>query len=250
MDLYLPDRPGALPVVIWLFGGAWRMGDKSSAPYPEKAVEQGLILASVSYRYSYEEHFPGQLLDCKAAVRWLRKHADIYGIHPDRIGVWGASAGGHLAALLGVTGHTREFDAGENTAFSSSVQAVCDWYGPTDFLLMNSQRTIPGPISNDDADSPESQLIGGPIQENRKKTARANPVNYVSPETPPFRIVHGELDNLVPIGQSEILVEALRDAGVAVVYKTLPGVGHAFTGEVREQEADAALDFFSDIFMR
>jgi acetyl esterase/lipase len=143
----------------------------------------------------------------------LHAHADTYGLDPLRFASWGESAGGHLAAMLGTAGYERNFEVGEHLEHSSRVQAVLDFFGPTDFLQMDAQRLPDGQI-HDASDSPESQLVGGPIQEHPAEVARANPVTYVTREAPPFLIVHGDRDPLVPYGQSLLLVDALRAARV------------------------------------
>jgi acetyl esterase/lipase len=142
-----------------------------------------------------------------------------------RFAAMGSSAGGHLAAMLGTTGDTREFDVGQYLDQPSRVQAVVDYFGPTDFLQMDAHRLADGQL-HDPADSPESQLMGGPIQQNREKTARANPITYVSNGDPPFLICHGDADPLVPHHQSELLTKALKHAGVPVTFYTVRGAGH------------------------
>jgi len=183
--------------------------------------------SSINYRLSQHAIFPAQIEDCKAAVRWLRVHAPEHGIDPDRIGVWGASAGGHLVALLGTTGNVKEFDRGKDSAVSSRVQAVCDWFGPTDFTQMSK---CPGDMDHDAPDSPESQLVGGSVQENKAQARRANPITYVSKDDPPFLIMHGDKDPLVPLNQSELLADALKKAGVEVTFHVVKGAGHGFGG--------------------
>jgi acetyl esterase/lipase len=224
LDLYLPASGTNLPLIINIHGGAFRMGSKEQ-DVPLEYLKSGYAVASINYRLSQHEKFPAQIQDCKAAVRWLRAHAADYRLDPLRFAAWGASAGGNLAALLGTTGDTREFDVGANLDQSSGVQAVVDYFGPTDFLQMDAHRP-PGGMVHDSADSPESQLIGGPIQENRAKTARANPLTYVSASDPPFLICHGDRDPLVPYHQSELLEAALRQAGVRVTFYTVKGAGH------------------------
>lgn len=227
LDLYLPAQGTNLPLVVWIHGGAWLAGSKEQCR-ALPLLKEGFAVASVNYRLSQHAIFPAQLEDCKAAIRWLRAHARLYGIDPDRIGVWGESAGGHLAALLGTTGDITEFDTGENLDVSSRVQAVCDWFGPTDFIQMN--RFPEGQNHNAPA-SPESRLIGGPILENKDKARRANPITYVSKDDPPFLIMHGDKDRVVPINQSELLAEALKSAGVKVTFHVVGGAGHGFGGE-------------------
>ncbi len=232
LDLYLPDNPeGKLPLVIWIHGGAWQSGSKDRPPAMQ-LVRRGYAVASVDYRLNGEAVFPAQIEDCKAAVRWLRANAAKYNLNPDRFGAWGSSAGGHLVALLGTSGGVKELEGtvGGNTDKSSRVQAVCDWFGPTDFLQMDAHALAEAPFKHDEARSPESRLVGGAIQENKDKVKRANPITYVSKDDPPFLIMHGDHDPLVPIHQSELLYDALKKAGVDVTFRKVDGAGHGFGG--------------------
>lgn len=224
LDLYIPDVDGPLPLVIWVHGGAFRMGDKAESA-PTELLDTGYAVASVNYRLSQHAIFPAQIEDVKAAVRWLRANAAGYGLDPDRFGAWGPSAGGHLVAMLGTTGHLDTFDVGENLDYSSRVQAVVDYFGPTDFLQMDAHRPPKG-MAHDAPDSPESELIGGAIQEHPERVARANPISYVAADAPPFLIVHGDKDPLVPYHQSVLLHAALANAGVPVTFYTVEGGGH------------------------
>ena len=137
LDLYLPEKvKGRLPVVVWIHGGAWMEGSKDDCPAVPFAAE-GCAVASINYRLSQHAIFPAQIQDCKAAIRWLRANADKYHLDPDHIGVWGASAGGHLVALLGTTAAVKEFEGrGGNLDQSSRVQCVLDWYGPSELTMM------------------------------------------------------------------------------------------------------------------
>ncbi len=224
LDLYLPKDGASLPLIVYIHGGAFKMGSKEQGA-PLEYLAQGYALASINYRLSQHALFPAQVEDCKSAIRWLRAHAAEYRLDPERIAAWGPSAGGHLAAMLGTTGDTTEFDTGAHLDQPSRVQAVVDYFGPTDFLQMDAHR-LAGGMVHDPADSPESELIGGPIQQNREKAARANPITYVSKNDPPFLIVHGSADPLVPHHQSELLEAALKAAGVPVTFYTVPGAGH------------------------
>jgi acetyl esterase/lipase len=224
LDLYLPPADAPLPLVVYVHGGAWLTGDKGDAP-PLEYLSEGYALAALNYRLSQHALFPAQIEDCKAAIRWLRAHAGQYGLDPEKFVAGGASAGGHLAALLGATGQIREFDVGEHLDVSSRVQAVVDFFGPTDFLQMDAHR-LPEGMTHDDAGSPESRLVGGPIQENPDKVARANPITYLRADAAPFLIVHGDRDPLVPHHQSELLAEALEGLGVPVTFYTVKGGGH------------------------
>ena len=231
LDLYLPESGSGFPLIVWIHGGAWRAGSKNRCP-ALSFVAEGYAVASVNYRLSQHAVFPAQIEDCKAAIRRLRANSKTYGINADRIGVWGSSAGGHLVALLGTSGDVEEFESGGNLSVSSRVQAVCDWFGPTGFLRMND---FDGQIDHDASDSPESQLVGGAIQENKERVAMANPITYVSKDDPPFLIMHGDQDRLVPIHQSELLYEALTKIGVDAAFQRVKGAGHGFGGAANQQ---------------
>jgi acetyl esterase/lipase len=227
LDLYRPDSVGRCPLIVWVHGGAFRSGDKAEGA-PLALVDHGYALASVNYRLSQEALFPAQIHDVKAAVRWLRAHADQYRLDPDLIGAWGPSAGGHLVAMLGISaGIAALEDLSLGCAeYSSAVQAVVDWFGPTDFLQMDAQA-VPGSLMlHDPPDSPESQLVGGPIQKRPDRVAQANPVTHIRGGHPPFLIQHGTRDLLVPCGQSQLLHDALTAAGSPSTLELLPGAGH------------------------
>jgi len=238
LDLYVPEGDAPVPLVVYIHGGAFRAGDKGDQP-PLEYLSLGYALASINYRLSQHALFPAQIEDCRAAVRWLRAHADEYGLDPERFAVGGASAGGHLAAMVGTAGHVGAFDVGEHLDVSSRVRAALDYFGPTDFLQMDAHRPANGMV-HDPPDSPESQLVGGPIQENPHKVARANPITYVTADAPPFLIVHGDRDPLVPHHQSELLAEALRKAGVPVTFYTVEGGGHGGFDDPRVPELTKA----------
>ena len=228
LDLTLPaskttQKP---PLVVFIHGGGWQNGSKDGAPIGP-LVEAGFATAAINYRLSRHARFPAQIYDCKAAIRWLRAHGDEYGYDGSRIGVWGTSAGGHLVALLGTSGDVTalEGNLGE-TGISSRVQAVCDHFGPTDFLKMDEQAGSQGQIKHDEPKSPESLLIGGPIQEMRETVQSASPLSYVTADDPPFFIVHGDQDRLVPVQQSERLHQLLTEAKVESKLKIVKGAGH------------------------
>jgi acetyl esterase/lipase len=243
LDLYLPPAGARWPLVVSIHGGAFRMGSKEGEP-AGAFVARGFAVAAINYRLSQHAVFPAQIEDCKAAVRWLRANAARYGYDPGRIASYGNSAGGHLAAMLGTTGDVEAFDIGANPGVSSRVQAVVDFFGPTDFLQMDAHRPPAATMAHDAPDSPESQLVGGPIRANPDKVARANPITYVTPDDPPFFIVHGDADLLVPHHQSELLEAALRRAGVRVRLVTIPGGPHG--GETVRAGLPAALDFLTE----
>lgn len=234
LDLYLPGKGKDRPLIIWVHGGAFRMGSKEDR-VPLNYLAEGYAVASVNYRLSQHALFPAQIQDCKAAVRWLRAHAQQFGLDPQRFGAWGESAGGHLVAMLGTTGHVKEFDVGENLGESSRVQAVVDYFGPTDFCQMDDHR-LPGGMVHDTPDSPESELVGGPIQENQGLVAKANPITTVTQDAAPFLIVHGAADPLVPHHQSELLEAALTRVNAPVLLYTVQGGGHGNFADPRVPE--------------
>jgi acetyl esterase/lipase len=251
LDLYLPSTATNCPLIVWIHGGGWTGGSKEKPP-GLRFLRHGFALASINYRLSQDATFPAQLIinyrlsqdatfpaqliDCKAAIRWLRAHATQNGIDPNRIGVWGASAGGHLVALLGTTGDLKEFDTGENTTVSSRVQCVCDWFGPTDFTSN---------LKHDDLDQVEARLIGGPISQNFQQAQRASPIHYITKGDPPFLIVHGDKDPVVPLQQSQLLADALKKAGVEVAFHVVPGGGHGGPEFVTPDELERLFVFFA-----
>ena len=232
LDLMLPKvrRGEALPVVVFIHGGGWRNGNKERGrgrlePFVASGNYAGV---TVGYRLSAESQWPAQIHDCKAAIRWIRANAEQHNLNADRIGVWGTSAGGHLVAMLGTSGdeESMEGSLGTNTQYSSRVACVADFYGPTNFLTMNATAVETARLDHDAHDSPESLLIGGPIQENPEKVAAANPITYVSADDPAFLIVHGTMDPSVSFNQSELLYDALEDNGVVKTLITVEGGGH------------------------
>ncbi|MCU0634367.1 MAG: alpha/beta hydrolase [Gemmatimonadaceae bacterium] len=257
LDLYLPPTgSGPWPVVVWIHGGGWQEGSKALDPTDPvlRLRTRGYAVASVGYRLSGQATFPAQLHDVKAAIRFLRQNAAGYRLNPIRIAAWGASAGGHLAALLGTTSGVaslEDLSLGFPTQ-SSRVQAVVNWYGPTDFARMDEQTAAIGcprfpPNGHGAADSPESRLIGGEVRSSPTLVQRANPVAYVTPDDPPFLIQHGTRDCTVPPGQSELLHAALTTTVGAgrTTLDLFTGAGHggtAFTSAANIDRIVAFLD--------
>lgn len=249
LDLYVPPKQSApLPVILWVHGGGWRGGSKGSGGRALPMLQRGYAVVDVGYRLSGEAIFPAQVEDCKAAVRWVRANADKYGLDPKRIGAWGSSAGGHLVAFLGTSGDVREFDTEANRQYSSRVQAVCDWFGPTDFLQMDEHMIEGSRLVHNAPKSPESLLVGGPITEEpyRSMVKKANPITYVTKDDPPFLIMHGDKDMLVPLHQSELLYHALAKAGVEASLHVVKGAGHGLGGgeESPERLQEIVASFF------
>lgn len=249
LDLYFPDNsPGPLPLIVWIHGGAFRMGDKTWCQEILPMLSHGYAIASIDYRLSQEAVFPAQIRDVKAAVRWLRLHAGEWDLDPERFASAGSSAGGHLAALLGGSFYKRVWDQSgaylecAPEAVSSAVQAVVDWYGPTDFLRMNAE---PGDQDHFAPDSPESELLGSPILDIPERVAEANPASYAYPGFPAFLLLHGDHDRLVLPNQSILLRDALAKVGSRASLFLIPGAGHGFNGgdyELALEKTAAFLD--------
>lgn len=225
LDLFLPEKStGPLPLVIWVHGGGWQNGSKDQClPLRLGFTGLGYAVASLNYRLSGHAIFPAQIEDCQAAVRWLRDHAKDYGLDPDRFAAWGSSAGGHLVALLGTAGDSAEFAPTPRPKTSARVQAVCDFYGPTDLLKF---AVTPGYGVHAKPDSPESKLLGGPVLDLPAQAKRANPLTYVGADDPPFFILHGSADPVVPPQQSALLHAALQAAGISSTHRTIADAKH------------------------
>ena len=215
LDLYLPEKPShRLPVIVYVHGGGWVGGDKAQCPAISFAAK-GYAVASINYRFSQHAIFPAQIHDCKAAIRWLRANARKYKLDSDHIGAWGGSAGGQLVMLLGTTADVKEFEGnGGNAKQSSRVQAVVDWFGPSDFLTLGSKDT-------------RTKLLGGDALENKPMAIKASPMTYVSKDDAPFLIMHGDQDKVVALSQSEIFSQALKDVGVESALVVVKGAGHS-----------------------
>lgn len=257
LDLFLPDSDDPSPLVVWVHGGGWLVNTRKSHPNLRRYfAEQGYAMATVSHRLSAVPEdidpviepdpanptprgtFPDHIVDVKAAIRWLRGNACEYDIDPENVGIWGSSSGAHLAALAGavdeveeVAGDVYDPAAVEPSVYpdqSGRVQGVVGWYPPTDFLRMDEQLGDAGAFPHDAPNSPESLLVGGQITENEAEVRRANPLTYVDPDDPPFLLMHGRDDAVVPYEQSEILFEALKDVCVDITFYELHELGHGF----------------------
>lgn len=259
LDLYIPTggAPQPYPVVIWIHGGAWSGGSRFPVGSAGILTQHGFAVASLDYRLTSQAGqygaepviFPAQIHDVKGAIRWLRANAATYNLDPARFGTFGSSAGGHLAALAGLSSGVAAIEGivGGNLSFSSSIQSVADHFGPTDLLNMQPDVTTPpgSAFNHDEPGSPESRLIGfddpgqgiGVLRANQSNPAppypafmqlitQANLITWVDANDPPAIIVHGTLDNVVPLGQSTRLDVALTAAGVPHQYIQVEGGGH------------------------
>jgi acetyl esterase/lipase len=218
--LRLKNRPkDPMPVIVWIHGGGFRGGSKTSGyRHLMRFAQRGYLGVSIDYRFSTEAIFPAQLEDCKCAIRFLRAKAKEYNLDADHIGVWGGSAGGNLVAMLGTTGGVKEFEGkGGWERYSSRVQAVVEYFGMTDFLaieeLVKQGKATERFMLRDGKDS-ASGLLGGPFWENPDLCRKASPTTYASKDDAPFYIFHGDKDPLTPASQGQLLNERLRTAGV------------------------------------
>lgn len=250
LDVYLPSGSGPFPLVINLHPGGFMVGDKSNPALTDELLAAGFAVASINYRLSSEAKAPAPIQDAKAAVRFLRAHAQEYKLNPEKFAAFGQSAGGNLAALLGTSCGAAEIEGADlgNADQSSCVQAVVDWFGPTDFLQMDKQFTGTScPVNHDDASSPESQLVGAPIQTKPEIAQLMNPVQYVTAKATPFLIQHGTADCNVPPQQGKILADALVPAIGAeqVTYTLIDGAGHGGSQFTSADNVKLVIDFLT-----
>ena len=249
LDLYLPEGSGPFPLIINVHGGGFMMGDKSNPAGADEFLAAGYAVASVDYRLSGEALAPAQIQDVKAAVRFLRANASQYKLDPQRFAAFGQSAGGNLVALLGTSCGATALEGADlgNANQSSCVQAVVDWFGPTDFLQMDKQFAGTScPATHDAADSPESLVIGAPIQTVPDKVKLVNPITYASAAAPAFLIQHGTADCNVPPQQGQLLYDALKAAGSDKAALTfLEGAGHGGSQFSDAANMKVVLDFLA-----
>ncbi len=210
MDLYVPKTAKPAPVVLWMFGGGWRFGSKGYHVNVRDLTSAGIAVASIQYRLSSTAVYPAQLEDCRAAAQWLRVNGARYGIDATRMGASGESSGGQLAAMLAAT------------EGKSRIRAVCALYAPTDIVEMGHKYAKPGRLSLID------RFLGGPIDQKLALAEEASPLNYINRSLPPFLIIHGEFDGVVPLEQSERFFLALGDVGVETEFMVVYGKHHWF----------------------
>ena len=223
LDLYIPEGVQSPPLVVWVHGGAWTRGSKDSVP--PIFVDAGLATASIDFRQSLEARFPAQVHDIKAAIRFLRASASQYGFTTDRIAISGSSSGGHLAALVGVTSGVAalEGNVGDHLDRSSAVQAILDYYGPTNFMTILDQSTPHGLSVRVPA---LDRLIGGRPEAVPELARLASPVEHVDPGNPPLFMLHGDQDPQVPINQSIELQGVYERADLPVTFYVVHGAEH------------------------
>jgi len=262
LDLYVPaERAGAVPCVVWIHGGAWLFGTRLTPPdyWPagylfQAAIDAGLAVASIDYRHSREASFPAQLHDAKAAIRYLRHFAGELGLDPERFGVWGESAGGHLAALVGLIDDPTFEGVDGVLGQSSAVRTVVDFYGVADVATMPSffdsmpQEWIDNLREKGDpsAQEPIDVLLAASPLPREAARRQVSPITHVSAGAPSFLLVHGEKDGLVPIGQSEQLLASLQEAGVEAELVRVPGADHVFLGTDPLPQLDRAVAYLRE----
>lgn len=246
LDLYLPASTERAPVVLWSRGSGWMQdnGRERAAELAAHLTPLGFAVAGVSIRSSSQATFPAQLHDIKAAVRWLRTHAEDYHLDPERFGIAGDSSGGWTAAMAGLTGDQPEWEGDVGvTGPSSALQAAVSFYPPTDFSQMDAHmqdgctefnRIMRTTGCHHDPGSPESRLLGAAIASCPDRVAQANPVTYVTAQAPPFLIFHGQRDALVPYHQSQLLYAALAAVSTDVRFVSYPEAGHGLWREMLE----------------
>jgi acetyl esterase/lipase len=237
VDVYVPATPGPHPLVLYIHGGGWMGGHTrhsgALADFPKvlaALAAEGFTVASLEYRLSGEAAFPAQLKDSNAALRFLRAHAADYRIDPKRVGVWGGSAGGHLAALTALTCRNTELDPA--SANDGCVQAAVTWYGVYDFT---------GMTATPDGNAAGARLLHCAGTCPPDKIRMVSPVSYIDAKDPPFLLIHGNDDKVVPVAQSHTGEATLKKAGVSVESIYIPGVDHSFIGANPAATRDATL---------
>jgi acetyl esterase/lipase len=256
MDIYLPQQVKAkYPVVVYIYGSAWYSNSGKGADMTTVGaalLNAGFAVVTPNHRSSSDAKYPAQIHDIKAVVRFLRGNADKYKLDDSFIGISGSSSGGHLASLMGTTGGVRNYTVGSTTldlegtlgaytTFSSSVDAVCDFFGPIDFMKMDNCNNYKS------GSSPEADIIGGSLPQNLDKLKLLGPITYIDSNDPPFLIFHGGADNVVPKCQSEFLNNALKDAGVQSEYVYMPSGQHGPGVNDVNANLTKMVNFFLDV---
>lgn len=258
LDVYLPKvvKP-TYPVVVYVYGSAWFSNNLKGSDMNTVGaalLNAGYAVVTPNHRSSGDSLFPAQINDIKAVIRFIRANSSAYNLDTSFIGISGSSSGGHLAALAGTSGGIVNYtydsitmniegSLGRNLNYSSKVHAVCDWFGPTDLLLMDSCR---GSIAYAEGQSPEETLIGCSKKNCESKFVFINPITFIDPTDPPFLIFHGNADNVVPYCESQLLYDALQTAKVPSEFIIAPG-GQHYTGTHTEANIKKMVNFFNDV---
>lgn len=249
LDLYLPTgKAGApRPAIVVVHGGGWRGGDKRRGQWariPAEYASDGYVAISVNYRLTGEAPWPAQIEDVKAAVRWLRAHAEKHAVDVNRIGAYGNSAGAHLVSLLGLAKQSDGLEGnGPYQEQSSLVQAVCASATPTDFLNWREPGVVPERLGR--------TFLAGPSDTLRDRARQASPITYARGDAPPFLLIHGTADQTVPISQSDRFAKALRTAGAEQVrYMIFDNESHGVFQRQQLLTYPAMKAFFADALAR
>jgi acetyl esterase/lipase len=224
LQIIMPHREGyKFPLVVFVQGSAWRKQDVYvGIPNLSYIAAKGYVVASVEIRDTDIALFPAAVEDVKCAIRFMRKHADEYGIDPKRVAVWGDSSGGHLSLMTGLT--IGDYNNGLYREQSDEVRAVVDYYGVTDLFTLGKYNDI---LDHDAADSPEGLLIGGKVKDHIEMAKKASPIHQdLSKELPPFLIMHGDSDQVVHVNQSIEMYKALKEHGQRVLFYKVAGADH------------------------
>lgn len=248
LDLARPEGEGPFPAIVFIHGGGWSQGSRQGYQSQiQEAARRGYVAVTITYRLmkfdeakkettTAEQPFPAQIHDAKAAIRWLRSQAEHYHVDPNRIGVTGASAGGHLSLLVGLTDPESKLEGESGHPDESSrVQAVVNVYGPTEMASCYEKSSVAWIFR---------LFLGGTPDEAADAYRQASPLTYVTADDPPVLTLHGDQDLLVPVDQARQLDAAMRAAGAPHTLMVFEGHGHGFGGETREQAAKATWEFF------
>lgn len=235
LDIARPTSGGPYPAILFIHGGGWQFGNRDVyLDDIETAARRGYVAATMTYRLTDPDEnkvarapFPAQIDDVKSAVRWMRRNARMHRIDPRRIGATGASAGGHLSLLIGVTGSDND---------GSSVQAVVNYFGPTDMALLHRTSPKAGELA--------AILLGGSPETAAEGYTKSSPITHVTRSAPPTLTIHGDQDTLVPLEQATIFDQAMKDAGATHELLTITGAAHGFDGDNRAKAEAAMYEFF------
>lgn len=246
MDIYAPQNPSqeVSPLVVWVHGGAWRAGSRAKVPVVA-LTRHGWSIASVDYRLSGEATFPALVHDIKAAIRFLRANADQYELNPDQIVIAGASAGGHLAALVGVSNQVDDLEGtvGQHAETSSQVSAIVSFYGASNLQTILSQSTPHGLSVR----VPALQLLLAGQPSDQPELARlASPVAHVDRDDPPLLLIHGDQDPQMPINQSHELHGVYKSVGCESTFHVVHGGAHGGRGFYEDEMIDIVHSFLRD----
>lgn len=250
MDLIVPKHRAAhpaCPAIVWICGGAYRVVNRAVwLPEMMRFARAGYVVASIEYRTSNEAIFPAQLTDVKSAVRFLRAHAKEFCVDPGKIYAMGESAGGTMASLLGATGDRKELDQGDHLDQSSAVQGVVDYYGVVDLTDASAERDRLTAEENHSNDVPYfafEAFLG--VGYGKEEAEKASAIRYISEKTPPFMILHGTKDTVVPMGQSQALYDALQQKGVPCEFVAIEDAVHGDDLFYQDEMTDQVISFLN-----